>query len=174
MFRRSNAFDIVGEECRAVREAVGLNEIHNFSKFEITGPNAESWLNHILANRMPKPGRMTLSPLLNPNGKLIDDLTVYHMSPGRFQVVGYYAAQAYHMRCFLAQFPSGGAGGVNIKKFSPMPASVSRSPGLSHGICWDGSPIKTSQQMPSRFLASGKWPWGMSRPSSTASPTPVI
>ena len=117
-FRRSNAFDIVGEECRAVREAVGLNEIHNSSKFEITGPNAESWLNHILANRMPKPGRMTLSPLLNPNGKLIGDLTVSHISPGRFQVVGSYAAQAYHMRWFQAQLPSGGAGGVNIKNIS--------------------------------------------------------
>ena len=31
-FRRSNAFDVVAEECRAVRTAVGINEIHNFSK----------------------------------------------------------------------------------------------------------------------------------------------
>ena len=67
---------------------------------------------------MPKPGRMTLSPLLNPNGKLIGDLTVSHISPGRFQVVGSYAAQAYHMRWFQAQLPSGGAGGVNIKNIS--------------------------------------------------------
>ena len=44
-FRRSSAFEVVGEEYRTVREAVGLNEIHNFSKFEVTGPGAEAWLN---------------------------------------------------------------------------------------------------------------------------------
>jgi len=31
-FRRSNAFAAVAAECHAVREAVGLNEIHNFGK----------------------------------------------------------------------------------------------------------------------------------------------
>ncbi|MFA9421485.1 MAG: FAD-dependent oxidoreductase, partial [Gammaproteobacteria bacterium] len=29
-FRRSNAFDTVAEECAAVREGVGINEVHNF------------------------------------------------------------------------------------------------------------------------------------------------
>ncbi|MFP6698636.1 MAG: FAD-dependent oxidoreductase [Alphaproteobacteria bacterium] len=114
-FRRSNAFGVVGEECRAVREAVGLNEIHNFSKFEVTGPGAEAWLNRVLANRMPKVGRITLSPMLNPNGKLIGDLTVAHISPARFQVVGSYAAQAYHMRWFQSQLPSSG---VKVRNLS--------------------------------------------------------
>ncbi|MDX1434976.1 MAG: FAD-dependent oxidoreductase, partial [Gammaproteobacteria bacterium] len=36
-FRRSNAFAVTGEECRAVREAVGINEIHNFGKYEVSG-----------------------------------------------------------------------------------------------------------------------------------------
>jgi dimethylglycine dehydrogenase len=114
-FRRSNAFDVVAEECRAVREAVGLNEIHNFSKFEVTGPGAEAWLNHVLANRMPKPGRITLSPMLNLSGKLIGDLTVSHISQDRFQIVGSYAAQAYHMRWFERHLPDKG---VTIRNVS--------------------------------------------------------
>ncbi len=113
-FRRSNAFDVVGEECRAVRTAVGLNEIHNFSKFLVSGPGAEDWLNRILTNRMPKPGRIVLSPMLNPNGKLIGDLTVSHIRENLFQVVGSYAAQAYHMRWFLSQIPSSGVMIENI------------------------------------------------------------
>ncbi|MFP6747649.1 MAG: FAD-dependent oxidoreductase [Alphaproteobacteria bacterium] len=113
-FRRSNAFETVGEECRAVRTAVGLNEIHNFSKFEVSGPGAEAWLNRILANRMPKPGRITLSPMLNPNGNLIGDLTVSHISRDRFQIVGSYAAQAYHMRWFQRYLPSPGVTIENV------------------------------------------------------------
>jgi dimethylglycine dehydrogenase len=113
-FRRSNAFAVVGSECHAVRTAVGLNEIHNFSKFEVTGAGAEEWLSYILANRMPKPGRITLSPMLNPNGKLIGDLTVSHISAGRYQIVGSYGAQAYHMRWFQSHLPNSGVDLRNI------------------------------------------------------------
>ena len=63
-FRRSNAHQPVAEECRAVREAVGINEIHNFGKYEVTGPGAEAWLNHVMAGRLPKEGRISLNPML--------------------------------------------------------------------------------------------------------------
>ncbi len=36
-FRRSNAFDVVGEESRAVRERVGLSEASNFAKYKVSG-----------------------------------------------------------------------------------------------------------------------------------------
>ncbi len=107
-FRRSNAFAPVAEECRAVREAVGINEIHNFGKYEVTGPDAEVWLNRIMANRMPAEGRIALTPMLSPSGKLIGDLTVAKLGPERFQVTASYAAQAYHMRWFQAQLPEAG------------------------------------------------------------------
>ena len=43
-FRRSNAFAATAEECRAVREAVGINEIHNFGKYLVTGGDQRrSW-----------------------------------------------------------------------------------------------------------------------------------
>ena len=71
-FRRSNAHRPVAEECRAVRTAVGINEIHNFGKYQVTGSEAEPWLNHVFANRMPAEGRIALSPLLNERGRLID------------------------------------------------------------------------------------------------------
>ena len=43
-FRRSNAHAHVGTECSAVREAVGLMEISNYGKFEVTGPGSSEWL----------------------------------------------------------------------------------------------------------------------------------
>ena len=107
-FRRSNAFGPVGEECRAVRTAVGINEIHNFGKYEVSGPDAEDWLNHILANRMPREGRITLSPMLSPRGVLIGDLTVSRIGPELFQIIGSSSAQAYHMRWFDTHLPETG------------------------------------------------------------------
>ena len=38
----------------AVREACGLLEISNYGKFEVTGPGAEEWLSHVMANRVPE------------------------------------------------------------------------------------------------------------------------
>jgi dimethylglycine dehydrogenase len=33
---------MVAEECKAVREGVGLLDITGFSRFEVSGPNAEA------------------------------------------------------------------------------------------------------------------------------------
>ena len=104
-FRRSNAFEVVAEECQSVRTAVGINEIHNFSKFSVTGPGAESWLDHIMAGRIPKPGRVSLTPMLSHKGRLIGDFTVSHLGTEDFQITASYAAQAYQMRWFEMNLP---------------------------------------------------------------------
>ncbi|MCH7795990.1 MAG: FAD-dependent oxidoreductase, partial [Proteobacteria bacterium] len=113
-FRRSNAHRPVAEECRAVREGVGINEIHNFGKYEVTGTDAEVWLNRIMANRMPREGRIALTPMLSPKGRLIGDFTVAKLGPERFQLTASYAAQAYHMRWFEAQLPETGVDLRNV------------------------------------------------------------
>jgi len=107
-FRRSNAFAIVGEECRAVRTAVGINEIHNFGKYQITGTDAASWLAHVMAGRVPAPGRMTLTPMLSPRGRLIGDFTITCLGEERYQLTASYAAQNFHMRWFQEHLPKSG------------------------------------------------------------------
>jgi dimethylglycine dehydrogenase len=107
-FRRSNAFPIVREECHAVRTAVGVNEIHNFGKFEITGPGAAGWLGQVMAGRVPRPGRMTLTPMLSPKGRLIGDFTITCLDDERYLLTASYAAQDYHMRWFEAHLPPKG------------------------------------------------------------------
>lgn len=99
-FRRSNAFVSVAAECRAVREAVGLNEIHNFSKFEVTGNDAARWIDTVMAGRMPRDGRLTLSPLLSHKGKLIGDFTISKLAENHYQMNASYGSQAFHMRWF--------------------------------------------------------------------------
>jgi dimethylglycine dehydrogenase len=113
-FRRSNAFPIIGEECRVVREAVGINEVHNFGKFEVSGPGAMEWLDTIMAGRIPKLGRISLTPMLSPSGKLIGDFTMARLGDQRMQLTASYGAQAYHMRWFQEHLPENGVQISNI------------------------------------------------------------
>lgn len=108
-FRRSIAFDTIGEECRAVRSAVGINEIHNFGKYAITGPGAADWLDRVMAGRVPRVGRISLTPMLSPKGKLIGDFTISRLADDTFQLTASYAAQAYHLRWFQMQLPEDGS-----------------------------------------------------------------
>ena len=99
-FRRSNAFEATAQECRAVREAVGINEIHNFGKYLVEGPDARAWLDWIMAGRIPEVGRLSLTPMLSPSARLIGDFTVTTLAEDRFQLTASYGSQAYHMRWF--------------------------------------------------------------------------
>jgi dimethylglycine dehydrogenase len=105
-YRRSNAHEPVGEECRAVRERVGLSETSSFAKYEVRGAGAAEWLTRMFANRLPREGRLTLSPLLNDNGKLIGDFTIANAGSGRFFLFGSGIAEQYHLRWFEAHLPS--------------------------------------------------------------------
>jgi len=102
-YRRSNAHAPVGAECRAVRNDVGLLEIATFSRYSVEGADAEGWLSRVLANKPPRPGRMTLSPMLNDRGKLIGDFTVANAGNDRYFVFGSGIAETYHMRWFEKQ-----------------------------------------------------------------------
>ena len=107
-YYRSNAHEPVGRECRAVREGVGLLEVSNFAKYEISGPEAEAWLSHLLANRTPQEGKLLLTPMLNPNGKLIGDFTLGKLEDERFYIFGSGIAEEYHLRWFESQLPARG------------------------------------------------------------------
>ncbi|MBP5856214.1 GcvT family protein [Marivibrio halodurans] len=107
-FKRSNAFPVVKGECAAVRGGVGLCEISSFAKYEVTGPEAEAWLSRMLANSLPKAGRMTLAPMLNEAGKLIGDFTVAKLEAERFHIFGTGVAEQYHMRWFERHLPESG------------------------------------------------------------------
>ncbi|WP_417205242.1 GcvT family protein [Antarctobacter sp.] len=113
-FRRSNAFEATAREVRAVREAAGINEVHNFGKYRVTGPNARAWLDRIMAGRIPKVGRLSLTPMLSPAGRIIGDFTVSCLGQDTYQLTASYGAQAYHMRWFLQHQEDG----VSIENIS--------------------------------------------------------
>jgi dimethylglycine dehydrogenase len=107
-FRRSNAHEHVGAECRAVEQGVGLLEISNYGKFEIRGPGAAAWLSRMMANRVPNVGRIALTPMLNERGKLIGDFTICRVSEDHFFLIGTYAAEVFYLRWFERHLPPTG------------------------------------------------------------------
>jgi dimethylglycine dehydrogenase len=107
-FHRSTAHGHVGDECKAVRESVGLLEISNYGKFEVTGPGSEEWLSRVMCNRVPRVGRIALSPMLNERGKLIGDFTMCRVAPDRVFLIGTYAAETYYLRWFDRYLPPSG------------------------------------------------------------------
>lgn len=106
-FRRSNAFDATAREVAAVRDAVGINEVQNFGKYDVQGPGARAWLDRIMAGRIPNSGRLSLTPMLSAKGKIIGDFSVTCLSEEHFRLTGSYGAQDYHMRWFVGHPPEG-------------------------------------------------------------------
>ena len=107
-FKRSRSHDYVAEEVNAVRTSVGATEIANFAKHEFTGPEARKFLDYILAGKIPKPGRIVLTPMLTSKGKLYGDLTVACLNEEKFMLFGSGAAQEMHRRWFEFFLPKRG------------------------------------------------------------------
>ena len=111
---RSNAEPIVGEEVAAVRSAAGAYEIAQYARYEVLGPGAEAWLDHLLAARIPGLGEIRLAPMLNDAGRLMGDLTVARLGDDRFWLTGSYYLQDWHLRWFRAHLPSSGVTVTNV------------------------------------------------------------
>jgi dimethylglycine dehydrogenase len=120
---RSNAHEIIGDECRTVRENVGLLDVSGFSRFAVRGPEAEAWLDWIMASQLPKPGRARLAPMLSPQGKLKGDLTVFNWGNGTWWIMGSYYLRAWHMRWFQDHIRDG----VSVRDISDATVGFSLS-----------------------------------------------
>jgi dimethylglycine dehydrogenase len=101
--RRSNAFETVAKEVKAVQEGVGVFDSSSFAKYEISGPHAAEALDRIVASRLPSVGRIRLAPILSESGHLMGDLTVMRLAEQRFLVFGSGYLQAWHTRWFMQQ-----------------------------------------------------------------------
>lgn len=93
-YRRNNVFDIVRDECMAVRERIGVVDLTGFAKYDISGPDAESFLNRLSANRMPKKtGGIVLAHILSAGGRIASEVTVTRLSGEKFYLLSSVAAE---------------------------------------------------------------------------------
>lgn len=87
-FRRSRWFDAVGAECANVMENVGLLDMTAFAKARLSGPGAQAFLDHLVANRLPgKIGRVGLCHSLSPGGGVHSEFTIQREGEDSFYLV---------------------------------------------------------------------------------------
>jgi len=87
-FRRNNVFEVVAAECRGVRERVGVMELPSFAVFEVSGPDAETFLDRLCANRMPRrEGGIVLAHVLSEHGRYATEFTVTRLAGDRFFIL---------------------------------------------------------------------------------------
>ena len=86
-FRHNNVFELVREECLAVRERVGVLDLSGFAKYDVTGPDARTMLDRLCANRVPGRGRIGLTHLLSEGGRIGAEVTITRFDDQAFYVL---------------------------------------------------------------------------------------
>lgn len=86
-FRRSDHMELVQEEVRRTREEVGFIEMSPMTKFTVRGSGAAAWLDQLMANKLPKIGRMTLSLILNDKGGMDAEYTIVRYDDDDFYLI---------------------------------------------------------------------------------------
>lgn len=76
------------EEHRTVRAAVGLFDVSHMGEFEVEGPRALAALQALATNDVAalEIGQVQYSLLCQPDGGIVDDLTVYRLAPDRYML----------------------------------------------------------------------------------------
>lgn len=76
----------INEEHLAVRRAVGLFDVSHMGEFEIHGSDALEAVQYLTTNDAARlnPGQVQYSLLCNEQGGVVDDLTVFRLTPDRF------------------------------------------------------------------------------------------
>ena len=93
-YHRTNVFEVVAAEVKAVEQRAGVLDLSGFAKYEVTGPDAEAFLNRICANRMPrKQGGIGLVHPLSRLGRIYGEMTVTRMADDHFYCLSAAAAE---------------------------------------------------------------------------------
>ncbi len=72
----------ISKEHECVRTRVGMFDVSHMGQIHVTGPDAQSAVDWLITNNVAKleSGQAAYSPMLHPNGGIVDDLIVYKRS----------------------------------------------------------------------------------------------
>lgn len=83
-----NTFEEVGLEYFAMRNSTGVFDLTPMTKYRITGPDADDYLNRLMVRdvRKIKPGRVGYTAWCDDSGMVLDDGTIFHLSEGNYRL----------------------------------------------------------------------------------------
>ncbi|WP_138936117.1 GcvT family protein [Roseovarius arcticus] len=117
-FRKTKHMTYVEQEVRATRSAAGLIEMSPMAKFWVRGPGAKKWLNGIMANSLPKVGRLALSVACNDRGGIDAEYTIARHGEDDFYLVSTPNGEVYNFDQLSRQLPKDGS--VTLENVSEL------------------------------------------------------
>lgn len=108
-FRHTKHMEYVQAEVRAVREAAGLLDMAPMTKFNVRGTGAARWLDGLLANSLPKVGRIALSVMCNPQGGVAAEYTVMRRGENDFYLVSTPSGEVLNLDTLRRHLPKDGS-----------------------------------------------------------------
>ena len=153
-FRRSRWFEPVGEECRHVREHVGLLDMTAFAKCRVSGPGAAAFLDRLVANRLPaRDGRIALCHALNSRGGVHSEFTILREAADSFYLVSAGSLQRLDHDFLTKGMPSDGS-----VRFEPLTNAT--------GVLVVAGPKSRTllQRVSDADFGSAAFPWLSARP----------
>lgn len=105
-FRHTDWFEPVREECRAVRDRVAILDSTAFAKFDLVGPDAATVLDRLATNTIPNVGRIGLSYLLTPGGRIEGEMTVTRLADDHLYLVSAAVGEQKDREYFETHWPS--------------------------------------------------------------------
>src|SRR4029077_18001707 len=118
-FRRERSWqNAVAAEVRAVREHVGVLDLPGFTKFEVSGPDAQTFLDTLTWSRLPRPGRISLAYVLTERGRILSELSLTRTAPDALYLLAAKTAEWHDLDVLQSRLPSDGS--VRIVNRSDM------------------------------------------------------
>ncbi|MDH5227549.1 MAG: FAD-dependent oxidoreductase [Gammaproteobacteria bacterium] len=115
-FRRPAWHTAVERECDAVQNRVAILDLPGFTKFEVTGPGARAWIDHMVTGVVPKPGRTALNYFLNERGGIVTEMTVTTLGAERYWLISAAAGERHDEHWLRSHLPADGS--VRIENLS--------------------------------------------------------
>jgi len=80
--------EVVAEECKAVQESAGVIDLSGAAKYDITGPDAYTFLDKLSCNKLPaKDGRLALSLFHSENGGIMCEMSITRFAEDHYYLV---------------------------------------------------------------------------------------
>ena len=144
----SEAHEVVGEECRAVRDAAGIIDLSGSAKYEITGKDAFAFLDHLSCNRLPrKDGRIGLSLFHAPGGGIMCEISITRLAGDHFYLISAIGSEHKDLHWMQA----------NIGDFDVSVTNVTADTGAL--LLTGPNSREILQQMTEQDLSNAEFPW---------------
>ena len=83
----------IKEECEAVRDKVGILDLPGFSRYEVSGADADKFLNKLIAGDLPRVGRINLAYFSDKRGRILTEMSIIRHAEKSFTLITAAAAQ---------------------------------------------------------------------------------